>query len=67
MRCGHPGAQALHQRIDLQVQILQRAAVVDVVIHLQGGVLLIASLVMAINLGVDLLYGFLNPRIRHKR
>jgi len=34
---------------------------------LQGGVLLIASLVMAINLGVDLLYGFLNPRIRHKR
>ncbi|WP_374650769.1 ABC transporter permease subunit [Dongia sp.] len=34
---------------------------------LQGGVLLIASLVMAINLGVDLLYGLLNPRIRHKR
>ncbi|MBI2254773.1 MAG: ABC transporter permease subunit [Proteobacteria bacterium] len=34
---------------------------------LQGGVLLIACLVMAINLGVDLLYGLLNPRIRHKR
>ncbi|WP_374307421.1 ABC transporter permease subunit [Dongia sp.] len=34
---------------------------------LQGGVLLIASLVMAINLAVDLLYGLLNPRIRHKR
>jgi dipeptide transport system permease protein len=34
---------------------------------LQGGVLVIAALVMAINLGVDLLYGVLNPRIRHKR
>ena len=34
---------------------------------LQGGVLLIAALVMAINLVVDLLYGLLNPRIRHKR
>lgn len=34
---------------------------------LQGGVLIIAALVMAINLAVDLLYGVLNPRIRHKR
>ena len=34
---------------------------------LQGGVLLIATLVIAINLGVDLLYGLLNPRIRHRR
>jgi dipeptide transport system permease protein len=34
---------------------------------LQGGVLVIAALVMAINLLVDLLYGVLNPRIRHKR
>ncbi len=34
---------------------------------LQGGVLLIASLVMAINLGVDLVYGLINPRIRHRR
>lgn len=34
---------------------------------LQGGVLLIATLVMAVNLTVDLLYGLLNPRIRHKR
>jgi dipeptide transport system permease protein len=34
---------------------------------LQGGVLLIASLVMTINLGVDLLYGLLNPRIRRQR
>lgn len=34
---------------------------------LQGGVLIIAALVMAINLLVDLLYGVLNPRIRHKR
>ncbi len=34
---------------------------------LQGGVLVIAALVMAVNLAVDLLYGLLNPRIRHKR
>jgi len=34
---------------------------------LQGGVLVIAALVMAINLTVDLLYGLLNPRIRHRR
>ena len=31
---------------------------------LQGGTLLVASLVMVVNLGVDLAYGFLNPRIR---
>ncbi len=31
---------------------------------LQGGSLLIAVLVIMVNLGVDLLYGFLNPRIR---
>jgi dipeptide transport system permease protein len=31
---------------------------------LQGGTLLIAILVILVNLGVDLLYGFLNPRIR---
>jgi dipeptide transport system permease protein len=31
---------------------------------LQGGTLLIAILVMAVNLGVDLLYGVLNPRLR---
>ncbi len=34
---------------------------------LQGGVLLVACLVMAVNLTVDLLYGVLNPRIRHAR
>ena len=34
---------------------------------LQGGVLVIATLVMATNLLVDLMYGLLNPRIRHKR
>jgi dipeptide transport system permease protein len=33
----------------------------------QGGLLLIASLVMLVNLGVDLLYGLINPRIRHGR
>ncbi len=31
---------------------------------LQGGILLIAILVMAVNLGVDVLYGVLNPRLR---
>jgi dipeptide transport system permease protein len=31
---------------------------------LQGGTLLVATLVMLVNLGVDLTYGFLNPRIR---
>ena len=31
---------------------------------LQGGTLLIAVLVMAVNLGVDVTYGVLNPRIR---
>ena len=34
---------------------------------LQGGILVIAALVMATNLLVDLLYGVLNPRIRHRR
>jgi len=32
---------------------------------LQGGTLLVASLVMLVNLGVDVSYGILNPRIRH--
>ncbi|MBB4304454.1 dipeptide transport system permease protein [Rhodobium orientis] len=33
----------------------------------QGGLLLIASLVMLVNLTVDILYGLINPRIRHRR
>jgi dipeptide transport system permease protein len=33
----------------------------------QGGLLLIASLVMLVNLIVDVLYGLINPRIRHAR
>ncbi len=33
----------------------------------QGGVLLVATLVILVNLTVDLLYGVLNPRIRHRR
>ncbi len=32
---------------------------------LEGGALLIGSTVMAVNLAVDLLYGLINPRIRH--
>ena len=34
---------------------------------LQGGVLLVAMIVMAVNLIVDVLYGLINPRIRHQR
>ncbi len=34
---------------------------------LQGGILLIAGLVMLTNLIVDILYGVLNPRIRHAK
>ncbi|MDX1606039.1 MAG: ABC transporter permease subunit [Candidatus Competibacterales bacterium] len=33
----------------------------------QGGLLLIAGIVMLVNLLVDLLYGLINPRIRHTR
>jgi dipeptide transport system permease protein len=33
----------------------------------QGGLILIASIVMIVNLTVDLLYGLVNPRIRHGR
>jgi dipeptide transport system permease protein len=31
----------------------------------QGGLLLIASIIMIVNLLVDMLYGLINPRIRH--
>jgi dipeptide transport system permease protein len=34
---------------------------------LQGGIMLIAACVIAVNLVVDLLYGLINPRIRHGR
>ena len=34
---------------------------------LQGGILLIATAVILVNLTVDLLYGLVNPRIRHRR
>jgi dipeptide transport system permease protein len=34
---------------------------------LQGGTLLIGVVVMSVNLFVDLLYGLINPRIRHAR
>ncbi len=32
---------------------------------LQGGIMLIASIVIVVNLVVDMLYGLINPRIRH--
>ncbi len=31
----------------------------------QGGLLLIAGIIMLVNLIVDLMYGLINPRIRH--
>ena len=34
---------------------------------LQGGILLISCVVILVNIGVDLLYGLINPRIRHAR
>ncbi len=34
---------------------------------LQGGILLIATCVIVVNLFVDLLYGLINPRIRHAK
>ena len=33
----------------------------------QGGLMMIAAIVMVVNLIVDLLYGLINPRIRHNR
>jgi dipeptide transport system permease protein len=32
----------------------------------QGGLLMIALMVMIVNLTVDVLYGFINPRIRKR-
>ncbi len=32
---------------------------------IQGGLLIIAAVIMVVNLAVDLLYGLINPRIRH--
>jgi len=34
---------------------------------LQGGVMLVSTVVILVNLGVDVLYGVINPRIRHGR
>ena len=34
---------------------------------LQGGMLLLGTMVMAVNLLVDITYGIINPRIRHQR
>jgi dipeptide transport system permease protein len=32
---------------------------------LQGGVMLVSTIVICVNLAVDLTYGLINPRIRH--
>jgi dipeptide transport system permease protein len=33
----------------------------------QGGLFLIGIIVMIVNISVELLYGLINPRIRHQR
>ena len=33
---------------------------------LQGAVLIIATIIIVVNLTIDLLYGVVNPRIRHQ-
>ncbi|MDO7641260.1 MAG: ABC transporter permease subunit, partial [Reinekea forsetii] len=33
----------------------------------QGGLLMIASIVIVVNLLVDLTYGIINPRVRHSK
>ncbi len=35
--------------------------------ELQGGVMLVSAVLIVVNLGVDMLYGLINPRIRHGR
>ena len=35
--------------------------------QLQGGIIIVAALMMAVNLIVDIVYGLLNPQIRHGR
>jgi len=32
---------------------------------LQGGVMLISTIIILVNLGVDVLYGIINPKIHH--
>ena len=34
---------------------------------LQGGIMLIATIVILVNLFIDMLYGLINPRIRHAK
>jgi len=34
---------------------------------LQGGIMLIAAIVILVNLFIDMLYGLINPRIRHAK
>jgi dipeptide transport system permease protein len=34
---------------------------------LQGGVMLVSAIVIGVNVAVDVIYGVINPRIRHGR
>ena len=40
-------------------------AILSGIFGMAGGLMLIAAMIMIINLIVDVLYGFINPRIRH--
>ena len=47
-------------------QVVEAATKSDYPI-VQGGVLVLAIFYVAINMGIDILYGFLDPRIRRGR
>ena len=47
-------------------QVVEAATKSDYPI-VQGGVLVLATFYVAINMGIDILYGFLDPRIRRGR
>ena len=66
----HPAGRRDPDRDDLLVarhrqvadRVRQAARLPD---RCRGGVLLVATLIMTVNLLVDVLYGVVNPRIRH--
>jgi dipeptide transport system permease protein len=48
-----------HRQVDGRFRVRRDYAVI------QGGLLMIAAVIMLVNLAVDLIYGLINPRIRH--
>ena len=55
----------------MSVSVLQRELAAPpqqlLPMRVQGGVLVLATFYVAINMGIDILYGFLDPRIRRGR